>query len=328
MSGRSQKVRVGSEYSSEKSVLSGIPQGSILGPVLFTIFINDLPECVSTACKIFADDTKLYNTTENNALIQQDLGRLQVWSDRWNLYFNVQKCKVMHIGSKNPKYEYSMKLEDNECPLLECEEEKDLGVIFDSKLSFDPHIQMKIGKANQMVGMIKRAFSYLDKDTFMLLYKAIIRPHLEYGQLIWYPYLKRQKIAIERVQRRATRMLSDCFDMTYRERLKYLQLPSLNSRRDRGDLIEMYKMYHGIIEVDFKNLFQKSKTDVTRNPEGKLFPTSPRTNTRKFSFAIRIISPWNALPRSLKFATNTNMFKNHLDTYPKFMQTKYDFDNY
>ena len=123
-------------------------------------------------------------------------------------------------------------------------------------------------------------------------------------------------------------MLRDCVNMSYRERLEYLQLPSLNSRRDRGDLIEMYKMFHGFIEVDFNKLFQKSKTDITRNPEGKLFPTSPRTNTRKFSFAIRIISPWNALPRSLKFATNTNMFKNRLDTYPKSIKTKYDFDYY
>ena len=132
-------------------------------------------------------------------------------------------------------------------PLQKCEEEKDLGVIFDKDLSFDTHIQKSINKANQMIGLIKRSFSYLNKDTFLKLYKAMVRPHLEYGNVIWYPRLKRQSIAIERVQRRATSLLQECTHMSYTDRLNYLHLHSLKGRRIRGDLIEVYKIFHAHI---------------------------------------------------------------------------------
>ena len=102
LSGRKQRVRVGNSYSSETNVTSGIPQGSILGPVLFTIFINDLPEMIDINCQVFADDTKIYEDSRYKAKIQKDLYNLQEWTEKWNLYFNVAKCKVMHVGKKNP----------------------------------------------------------------------------------------------------------------------------------------------------------------------------------------------------------------------------------
>eukprot|EP00745_Piridium_sociabile_P030076 TRINITY_DN49785_c0_g2_i5.p1 TRINITY_DN49785_c0_g2~~TRINITY_DN49785_c0_g2_i5.p1 ORF type:complete len:167 (+),score=21.68 TRINITY_DN49785_c0_g2_i5:150-650(+) len=94
---REQKVRVGNETSSAK-VRSGIPQGSILGPVLFTIYINDLHDCVKSTCKIFADDTKIYGKARDKYTLQKDLNSLQEWTEEWNLYFNIDKCKVTHIG--------------------------------------------------------------------------------------------------------------------------------------------------------------------------------------------------------------------------------------
>ena len=97
---RVQCVRVGNACSSETSVLSGIPQGSVLGPILFTIFINDLPDCVSGTCKVFADDTKIYNVTKNRDQLQTDIDKMTEWTTTWNLYFNVDKCKVMHAWKK------------------------------------------------------------------------------------------------------------------------------------------------------------------------------------------------------------------------------------
>ena len=97
------RVRVGKEFSSYTSVLSGIPQGSILGPILFTIFINDLPDCAKSCCYIFADDTKIYNKCENHGQIQNNINEFLNWSDTWCLYFNTSKCKVMHSGRKNPQ---------------------------------------------------------------------------------------------------------------------------------------------------------------------------------------------------------------------------------
>ena len=306
-------VRVGHTHSSKERVLSGIPQGSILGPILFTVFLNDPPDAVKSTCKIFADDKKIYNCPENKDITQSDINKLQDWSLKWNLYFNVQKCKVLHVGKRNPKCEYVMENNGVLSNIPVCTEEKDLGVVFDEFISFDSHIQKAVNKANQMVGLIKRAFTYLDKETLLLLYKSLVRPHLEYGNIIWSPYLKRQSIAIEKVQRRVTKLLHECEQLTYSERLDYLDLPSLKGRRYRGDLIEMFKIFHNLEDVNFDNHFSLSKLDITRNSEGKLFIKHSNTNKRKFSFTNRIIQPWNALPTTYKFAKDTNTFKNLLD---------------
>ena len=122
-------------------VLSGIPQGSILGPVLFTIFINDIADNISSFCRVFADDTKIFNLTKNSIILQEDLAKLQEWSFEWGLHFNVNKCHVLYIGCNNPRYKYILKSGEDESVLNICSEEKDLRVIFDGKLSFDAHIQ-------------------------------------------------------------------------------------------------------------------------------------------------------------------------------------------
>ena len=184
---RVQCVRVGNACSSETSVLSGIPQGSVLGPILFTIFINDLPDCVSGTCKVFADDTKIYNVTKNRDQLQTDIDKMTEWTTTWNLYFNVDKCKVMHAWKKNPQYDYVMKTDDKEIVMTKCTDEKDLGVVFDGQLRFDKHIHLFTAKANRMLGLVKRAFPYMDADTFTKLFKSLVRPHLEYGNAIWHP---------------------------------------------------------------------------------------------------------------------------------------------
>jgi hypothetical protein len=326
LSGRTQQVKVGEAVSGKAKVISGIPQGSILGPILFTIFINDLPDSLISTCKIFADDTKIYDKASNNVNIQRDIYKLQEWCDLWNLYFNVSKCGVMHIGRKNPGFDYVMKIKDDVQKLNVCHEEKDVGVTFDCQLSFDPHIQRVVSKANQMLGLIKRSFTYLDKDTFLKLYKAFVRPHLEYANVIWYPFLKRQSLQIEAVQRRATKLLNECKDMSYNDRLNYLKLHSLKGRRIRGDLIQMYKMFHGIDEVDLHDFFSFSQTNMTRNSEGKVFIKHCVTNKRKFSFSYRVAHNWNSLPTDVKFSKNINIFKNSLDSIPKFVEQFYGVD--
>ena len=172
-----------------------------------TIFINDLPDGLSGCCKIFADDTKLYDVSFNHVRLQNDINSLQIWSDKWKLFFNMDKCKVMHVGKCNPRHDYFMHNETETILITKCSEEKNLGVIFDENLLFDSHIQSIINKSNQMIGIIRRTFTYLNRSIFLHLYKAIVRPHLEYGHEIWFPRLKRQSVAIEKVQRRATKLL-------------------------------------------------------------------------------------------------------------------------
>ena len=154
------------------------------------------------------------------------------------------------MGNKNPRTNYVMKLGDNFQNIAECTDEKDLGVTFDENLTFDKHINQIVSKANQMTGMIKRTFMEPDKETFITLFKTFVRPHLEYGNTVWCPYLKRQSILIEQVQRRATKLIKGCKDMSYAERLKFLKLHSLKGRRLRGDLIQLYKIFHGLDDID------------------------------------------------------------------------------
>ena len=143
--------------------------------------------------------------------------------------------------------------------------------MFDTSLSFDAHIHNVVNRANQMLGIIKRCFSFLNRDIFLKLYKAFVRPHLEYANVIWNPYLKRQSIMIERVQRRATKLLFECRNMFYRERLQYLNLHSLKGRRLRGDLIQTFKIFNQIDDLDIKNFFALSETTYTQNSEAKFF---------------------------------------------------------
>ena len=326
LSNRTQQVRVGTATSGVGMVLSGIPQGSILGPILFLIFINDLPHCLKSTCKIFADDTKIYNISPNTTDIQSDLNKLLDWSETWQLQFNISKCKVLHIGRRVCGSEFSINVNNDVIGITSCNAEKDLGVMFDTSLSFDAHIHNVVNRANQMLGIIKRCFSFLNRDIFLKLYKAFVRPHLEYANVIWNPYLKRQSIMIERVQRRATKLLFECRNMSYRERLQYLNLHSLKGRRLRGDLIQTFKIFNQIDDLDMKNFFALSETTYTRNSEAKIFIKYSKTNKRKNFFSNRVSPHWNSLPTYIKFAPNIINFKSHLDCYPKYLELFYSFD--
>ena len=183
LSNRKQRVLVNGTRSEWEAVSSGVPQGSVLGPVLFLIYINDLPKEVKNCIRLFADDTKLYRTvtTDLDCLsLQQDIDKLEEWASKWQLKFHTKKCKTMRIGDKYPKYNYTMIAEDG--TIVQLEEtvvEKDLGVVVDNKLTFSHHINSIVARANQVVGMIRRSFKYMDKDIFVQLFTSRVRPILK-----------------------------------------------------------------------------------------------------------------------------------------------------
>ena len=324
LSGRSQYVKVENEFSKTMKVTSGIPQGSILGPVLFLIFINDLPECINSISDIFADDTKAFNTCNNSDILQEDLKALQEWSDRWQLFFNCSKCKCLHFGKKNPKRQYYFPTKEGNQNIPTCTEEKDLGVIFDTTLKFDLHIEAIIKKANSMIGLIKRNFSFIDIFVFLNLYKALIRPHLEYGQIIWSPQFKRQSRIIENVQRRATKLLPNLKNLPYEERLKKLNLPTLKYRRLRGDLINVYKIVSNEKSGN-KHLLPLNKSKYnTRGHDRKLEKNRFNCKLRQHSFSVRITNIWNSLSNEVTNANSVNNFKKLLDE--QLHSLKYIFD--
>jgi endonuclease/exonuclease/phosphatase family metal-dependent hydrolase len=316
LSNRRQRVCVNRAFSDWTPVTSGIPQGSVLGPILFVIFINDMPDMVNSICKLFADDTKIYRIISGPAdcdALQEDLFKLSEWSDTWLLRFNVDKCKRMHLGYTNSKYEYKLSY-TNANPVAETEEEKDLGVVVDPQLKFKKHISTITNKANKIVGVIKRSFDHLDSSTVNKLYSALVRPHLEYANSVWAPFTRQEINSLERVQRRATKLIPELKSLNYRDRLQHLGFYSLAYRRKRGDMIRVYNILNGR-EVLNDNILTLSTTDRTRGHSLKLNKSHCRKNVRLYSFAVRVVNDWNNLPNSVVIAPSTDSFKGRLDRF-------------
>ena len=177
LTGRRHRVTVDGKLSDWVNVISGIPQGSVLGHTLFVIFINDMPDVARNCLKLFADDAKLYGTIrfEDDVIsLQNDINNLTEWSKMWQLPFNVGKCKCMLIGKG--KSHHSYQLDQN--MLENVKEEKDLGVIIDNQLKFHTHTSASVKKANSILGLIKRSFVALDEDTPPPFYSHLWYVHI------------------------------------------------------------------------------------------------------------------------------------------------------
>ena len=317
LSERSQVVKVNGKASKPAPVISGIPQGSVLGPILFVIYINDLPDEVNSSVFLFADDTKIFNQIKSfgdACMLQQDLDSLECWSQKWLLRFNTDKCHVLTLGKfENIMHTHRYKIYGKE--LQHVFEEKDLGVIIDSDLKFEEHMAQKIKTANIVMGLIRRSFSFLDYKLFKKLYTTFVRPHLEYAQAVWAPHLKKHVKMLENVQKRATKLVDNLNDLEYSERLRKLDLPTLAYRRARGDMIELFKHFHSYDRPSLSNSFLPS-TRPSRKHKYQLISKIPKDGTRGIqtnSFYYRTTSTWNDLPKEVVNAKNINEFKNKLD---------------
>lgn len=328
---RRQQVVTNGTHSLVAEVTSGIPQGSVLGPLLFVIYINDLPQVVKSAVKMFADDTKLYgksNTSQGIEELQEDLDQLQQWSERWLLRFHPQKCAVMKLGNKKSEASYSMPVKEADgstvrLTLTETVAEKDLGVWIDNNLKFGPHIAHATTKANRVVGLIRRTFDYLNEEMFVQLYKSLVRPLLEYGHCVWQPYHKTLCSDIEDVQRRATRLLGNLKEKSYPERLRTLRLPTLEHRRLRGDMIEVFKYLYGYYDVKQPQLHLATGREL-RGHSLKLRKDRHNLSVRANFFSHRVIDEWNNLTEEVVTAPTVNAFKSRLDSLWKNRPSVYE----
>jgi hypothetical protein len=317
LSNRKQRVVVGEDKSRWCDVTSGVPQGSVLGPALFICYVNDMPDMVKGMIKMFADDTKIAAPIETEAdreALQSDLDDLQKWTDDWQLQFNTKKCKVMHLGHGNSRHQYTMA--GNVLEVTECE--KDLGVYVDPSLHFSQHCQKAAKKANSMLGLIRRSFSYLDREMVHQLYKGLVRPHLEYANAAWSPQYKKDVNTLENVQRRATRLVPELRNLEYEDRLKALNLHSLVYRRRRGDLIEVFKYKNGMYkdkDGSTNELLPPKGYDATRGNVHKLEKQEGRLELRKNFFSLRVHDAWNHLPNSIASAPSLDSFKRRLDRF-------------
>ena len=171
--------------------------------------------------KLFADDAKIYavipNTNANR--VQYSLNRAVDWANVWKMFFNIIKCHNLHIGKHDNGIKYTMISNNQEVELEKDEKEKELGVIIDKNLTLTDHINSKVNATNRNLGIIFRTFTFIDQKMFLNLYKSLVRPSLEYATPIWSPFYKKDKIIIEIVKRRATKLVTSCKHLPYPERL-------------------------------------------------------------------------------------------------------------
>jgi hypothetical protein len=335
LTSRTQSVKINGKISGCKPVLSGIPQGSVLGPILFVIFINDLPMTCRDLSKmfLFADDAKLYKCITNIDdfnVLNQCVKDVYSWSESWLMKLNIAKCKVLSVcrnSSKVVKYNYGFDVPnqgfvalDHECII------KDLGVSMDSELTYNDHIYEKINMANKMLGIISRNFKDLDKASFLLLYKCMVRSHLEFADSVWNPYKKGLISDIEKIQKRATKLIGVVKKLSYKDRLIHLQLPTLKYRRFRGDMIEVFKILNGFYDGNVAPPLTRNLDTRNRGNSFKLKVERCNYDVRKFSFCNRVVNMWNSLPEHVVVSSSLNIFKNSLDAHWKCQLFYYDFE--
>ena len=265
-----------------------------------------MPQVTKFNSVLFADDSKVIGNAYCPEHIQTDIDCLSRWSEIWQMKFNVEKCGVLHIGESNPQHGYTL----NGIQLKSVQKEKDLRVTWSAgKSLFDDHIREGIGKAKRMIACIVSR----KHEVLVPLYKAFVRPHLEYCVQVWSPVAKHGNwgiiMAIEKCQMDFTRIIHGMGFLSYSERLQKLGLTTLLERRMRGDLIEAYKIINGHVNYGHQ-MFNHNLHYSTRNLCNVSFC---RTRFALDSFSVRVIKYWNNLPNSVKYAPSVNAFKTGLD---------------
>ena len=314
LAGRRQRVVLNGKFSSWEEVLSGVPQGSVLGPLLFIIFINDMDEVVRqiNILKKFADDTKLGKTVrvaKDREDLQDALDKLCTWADKWGMVFNVGKCKVMHMGHQNPAFNYTM----NGQVLEETKEERDIGVIVSANMKPTAQCSQAAQTAQRVLGQLARAFHYRDRHIFLRLYKHYVRPHLEFSTQAWAPWTEGDRNCLEKVQQRAVKMISGLKSNIYEERLRELNLQTLSERRHQADMAMVHKILHGRGGLDYATWFEKAEngpraTRSTADPYN-LKVKHGRLDQRRNFFSIRVIEDWNRIPADVKRVEKSETFR-------------------
>ena len=315
LEGRQMRTVIRDKMSDWRIVSSGVPQGSVLAPIMFLIYVNDMPDGVMSYMSMFADDAKLMKRIVSEDCckeLQDDLDKLYKWSLAWKMDFNATKCHVVEMGksAKRPQGAYYMGSEE----IRKVEDEKDLGVTVKCDLSPEKHIQKIVGATYRLLVNMRVAFYHMDVEMLRKLIVSIIRPRLEYAAVIWSPGQKKYINKLERIQRMATRLVVEIGDLPYEKRLERLDLPTLERRRQRGDLIQMFKLVKDLEKVDRKDLLRRDE-GRTRGHSFKLKKTRCLKKIKEDSFPYRTIDVWNALDEKVVEAENLNIFKSRLDNY-------------
>ena len=299
---RQQSVVTNGINSGTIPVPSGVPQGSVLGPILFLAYINDLPEQVRSRVRLFADDTAMYlcisSLSEAN-ILQEDLRKLEQWEEDWDMNFNPAKCQVLHVTRLQTPIPSKYFLHDIE--LESVSTAKYLGVTISEDLRWGKHIDVITKKANQTLGFLRRNIKVHNQHLKSTAYKTLVRPQLEYASSVWSPNTDQDINKLEAAQRRAARWTTRDYKQisSVTEMLGNLRWRPLDQRRIDNRLIMLYKITFDLVAIPVEDYLVRNRRESKFIHPLAYRQIQTSTNYYKFSFFPRTIVHWNALPTSI-----------------------------
>ena len=304
-SGRSQRVVLNGETSDACPVLSGVPQRSVLGPCLFIIYINDMPENMQSNIRLFADDTIMYLTINNQSDcqdLQRDVSKLEIWEREWLMAFNPEKCEVIRITKAQDQVIFDYQLHG--ITLQTTKNAKYLGLNISDDLTWSRHINQTAAKGNNTLKFIKRNIQTHNSKIKETAYKTYVRPLLEYSSSVWDPWQKRYIKSLEMVQHRAVRYIFNDYGTTssVTAMLNKLSLPTLENRRKISSLVMFYKINTGLVRISLPPY-------ITPSLRNRFTIPFSRINAQKYSFFPRTARLWNNLPHDLVSSPDLESFR-------------------
>ena len=320
LQGRTFRVKIADCDSHYFDVTSGVPQGSILGPFLFLVYVNDASWHMSSSCKLFADDVKIYRKISDPIIdfymLQQDLDSLAQWSNKWQLKISTSKCFLLHI---NFLHECFLKVEGNK--ITACNTVRDLGVYVNCDLKWREHCKQIVKKASVVSNCILRSMRYSCVENYRKAFIAFCRTILEYCSAVWSPSAAADIAMIENVQKRFTRIaFSKVYPgsdkPSYQERRKIFNLESLEYRRLFLDLCLCYQIVHNLTDVTPTDMFTFQTSHISlRRHRFSMIQRKTSSSKVQNSFAFRVVSPWNSLPKNIVESINFPRFKSALKQF-------------
>ena len=321
LAGRQQKVVLNGVSSETSPVTSGVPQGSILGPILFLIYIDDIVKAnisQGSTLVLYADDILLYRpicTSEDYFFLQRDIDSISNWASTNKMTFNTSKCKSMLISRKRTHCLPATPLHLNGSPLEIVSTFKYLGVLVSSNLQWSPHIQEVCSKARKIIGLLyRRYYQHSDPSTLLHLYLSLVRPHTEYAAQVWDPHLYKDISSLENIQKFALRVCCKNWNLGYSELLDVCKVPSLENRRLYLKLCHMFKIVNNLCYFPPEIVVQRSTVPYSLRPSLLQQPFC-RTSAFAHSFVPDTIRKWNCLPIELTSTHTLHSFQSSLSVF-------------